>query len=94
MVTHAIIPVPRVDVSVRVATLADIPFMDSLQKANNKALGHFPTKQFEGYVEMGAVLVAQTAAAGPLPGPLPGEREKDSGTSFIGIGISSATSWA
>jgi hypothetical protein len=55
-----LIPIPRVSVSVRVATLADVPFMDSLQKRHGKALGHFPTKQFEGYVEMDAVLVAES----------------------------------
>ena len=33
--------------------------MDGLQKKYGKALGYFPTKQFEGYVAMGAVLVAE-----------------------------------
>jgi hypothetical protein len=53
-----LVPTPRVPISIRVGTMEDIPFMDSLQKKNSKALGHFPTKQFEGYVAMGAVLVA------------------------------------
>jgi hypothetical protein len=66
--SSTIVPIPEVPVSVRVATLADVPFMDSLQKRHGKALGHFTFKQFEGYVEMGAVLVAE----GPLPNPLPG----------------------
>ena len=57
----SIIPIPSVEVSIRPATLADVPFMDALQKANGKALGWFPTKQFEGYVEMGGVLVAEAA---------------------------------
>src|SRR5688572_20799443 len=53
-----IVPVPRSELSIRVATLADLPFMDGLQKQFGRALGYFPTKQFEGYIEMGAVLVA------------------------------------
>src|SRR5688500_8514987 len=48
----------RSDVAIRPATLADVPFMDGLQKAHSKQLGYFPTKQFEGYVAQGAVLVA------------------------------------
>jgi hypothetical protein len=55
-----LVPIPKIDVSVRVATLADVPFMDALQKRHGKALGHFPTKQFEGYIQMGAVLVAES----------------------------------
>jgi ribosomal protein S18 acetylase RimI-like enzyme len=50
---------PKTDVSIRTATLDDVPFMDVLQKANGRALGWFPTKQFEGYVGMQAVLVAE-----------------------------------
>src|SRR5688500_4767410 len=38
--------------------MQDLPFLDSLQKRHNKSLGYFPTKQFEGYIAMGAVLVA------------------------------------
>jgi hypothetical protein len=52
------VPVPRVAIAIRVATMADLPFMDGLQKQHSKALGYFPTKQFEGYIEMGGVLVA------------------------------------
>ena len=54
----AIPVVPRVPIATRVATMADIPFMDALQKKHSKQLGYFPTKQFEGYVEGGHVLVA------------------------------------
>jgi ribosomal protein S18 acetylase RimI-like enzyme len=57
-ILHA--PVPRVPIAVRVATTADLPFMDSLQKAHSKQLGYFPTKQFEGYIEQGTVLIAET----------------------------------
>ncbi|MGB7158952.1 MAG: GNAT family N-acetyltransferase, partial [Tepidisphaeraceae bacterium] len=56
------LPVPRRDVSIRAATSADVAFMDRLQKAHSKQVGYFPTKQFEGYVEMGGVLVAHDGA--------------------------------
>jgi ribosomal protein S18 acetylase RimI-like enzyme len=39
--------------------MEDIPFMDALQKKHGRALGYFPRQQFEGYVRMGAVLVAE-----------------------------------
>ena len=45
--------------SIRVATMSDLPFMDALQKKHSKQLGYFPTKQFEGYVEGGNVLIAE-----------------------------------
>lgn len=53
------LPLPRVDVRVRLATREDIPFMDALQKKNSRAVGYFPTKQFEGYVDAGGVLIAE-----------------------------------
>jgi hypothetical protein len=53
---------PRRAVSVRVATMADLPFLDAMQKQHGRALGYFPTKQFEGYIEMYAVLVAHDGA--------------------------------
>ena len=62
---HAIVPIPQVPISVRVATLDDLPFMDALHKRHGKALGFFPTEQFQEYIEMGAVLVADDAA-GPV----------------------------
>ena len=55
-------PVARIPVHVRVATLADLPALDALQKPNVKALGYFPTKQFQGYIEMGSVLIAELDA--------------------------------
>src|SRR5688572_9104935 len=54
--------VPRADVSIRVATMADLPFMDRMQKMHSKQLGYFPTKQFEDYIEQGAVLIAEEGA--------------------------------
>src|SRR5688572_24441995 len=57
----SIIPIPACPTAIRPATLADVPFMDSLQKLHGRALGYFPTKQFEEYVQMGAVLIAEEA---------------------------------
>ena len=50
----------RADVSVRAATMADLPFMDGLQKAHSKQLGYFPTQQFQSYIEGGNVLIAES----------------------------------
>ncbi len=38
--------------------MEDVPFMDSLQKKTTKQVGWMPTKQFEGKVKAGHVLVA------------------------------------
>ena len=46
------------DVSVRVATRADIPFMDSLQKVHRKQVGFMPSGQLEGKIKAREVLVA------------------------------------
>jgi hypothetical protein len=53
------VPIPRVPLTFRVGTMGDIPFMDAMQKANSRALGRFPFKQYEEYVELGAVLIAE-----------------------------------
>src|SRR5687767_3637921 len=63
----SVVPVPRVNIAVRVATMADLPFLDGLQKQHSKALGYFPTKQFEGYIEMGGVLVAEPSTEYSVP---------------------------
>jgi hypothetical protein len=39
--------------------MADLPFLDAMQKQHGRALGYFPTKQFEGYIAGGHVLVAE-----------------------------------
>ena len=56
---NAIVPIPKVAVAFREATLADMPALDALQKKHNKALGYFPTKQFEGYIAMRGILIAE-----------------------------------
>src|SRR5262245_18011653 len=57
------IPIPRSELSFRLGTLADFPFLDSLQKKHSKALGYFPTKQFEDYIKTGGVLIAESRVA-------------------------------
>src|SRR5258708_34577400 len=51
--------VPRSPVTVRIATASDLPFIDSLQKQHAKQVGRMPTKQLEGNIERGHVLVAE-----------------------------------
>src|SRR5436305_1761361 len=58
---NAIIPVSRIPVSIRPATLSDIPFMDELQKLHQKQLGFMPRKQLEGKIAAGHVQVAEAA---------------------------------
>src|SRR5688500_8140191 len=80
-VARLLAPVPRVAIATRMATMADLPFMDSLQKKHGKQLGYFPTKQFEGYIGMGGVLIAEEVS-GPLSvvsGENNGQRATDNG---------------
>ena len=101
------LPAPRGGpIAVRVATMADLPWMDALQKKHSKQLGYFPTKQFEGYIEMGAVLIAEEVGTEwgvtewglrryPVtPSPIHPVTALRSATSSPAIAISSATNWA
>jgi len=59
---HAIaLPEPRTAVTIRQAEMNDIPFIDDLQKKHSKMVGWFPTKQIEGNIEGGHVLIAVDA---------------------------------
>lgn len=49
----------RLGVRVRDAVLADLPFIDALQKKHSKAVGWMPTGQLEGHIKKGHVLVAE-----------------------------------
>src|SRR5688572_17171691 len=60
------LPVPRAAVTVRPATLADIPFMDGLQKLHAKQVGWMPTAQFEGKIKLGHVLIAEDETGQPV----------------------------
>jgi GNAT superfamily N-acetyltransferase len=62
----AILPIPRSPITIRVATMDDLPFIDGLQKKHHKQLGFFPRAQLEGYLSNGWVLIAEEAAGPPL----------------------------
>src|SRR5439155_26908062 len=56
--TTTIIPVPRGGaVSVRPATAGDLAFIDGLQKVHAHGVGWMPTKQLEGKIKAGQVVV-------------------------------------
>ena len=54
------LPAPRVPVTVRPATAADLPFIDALQKRHTHMVGWMPLRQLEGKVAAGQVLVAES----------------------------------
>ena len=56
-------PSPLLDtgITVRPGMLADVPFMDKLQKLHTREVGWMPTAQFEGKIKLGHVLVAESA---------------------------------
>ncbi len=55
------LPAPRCAITVRSATTADLPFIDSLQKMHSHMVGWFPMKQFEGHIAQGNILIAEEA---------------------------------
>lgn len=56
--------VPRVNITVRVGTMADLPFIDRLQKQHSRELGFLPTQALEGKIRLGQVLIAEAMGAG------------------------------
>jgi ribosomal protein S18 acetylase RimI-like enzyme len=62
------LPAPRVPVTTRIATLADLRAIDALQKLHHKQLGFFPRAQMEGYLTNQWVLAAEESATGKLIG--------------------------
>ncbi len=71
----AIIPIPRCPVSVRPATASDVTFIDKLQRIHSHMVGWMPTKQLEGKIAAGHVLIAEGPPPQPSPG-VPGEGER------------------
>ena len=59
--TQAIVlPPPRGgEISIRLATVTDIKFIDDLQRKHARMVGWFPTKQIEGNIAKKAVLIAE-----------------------------------
>jgi hypothetical protein len=54
----AIVPAPRVPISIRPATMSDLSFIDSLQKLHGKMVGFMPEKALAGKINAGHVLLA------------------------------------
>jgi hypothetical protein len=52
-------PLPRIAINIRVATVADISFIDALQKKHTKMVGWMPTMQLQGKIEKGQTLIAE-----------------------------------
>jgi ribosomal protein S18 acetylase RimI-like enzyme len=55
---NAIIPIPKIDIAIRLATMDDFNAIDALQKKYNRALSFFPQEQFEGYIKKDGIRVA------------------------------------
>src|SRR5688572_5073917 len=60
-------PEPRTPVSVRPATMDDLPFIDALQWKHTKMLGWMPRAQLEGKIRAGHVLVAEGRGSPVVP---------------------------
>jgi len=52
-------PLPELNITIRPGVMSDVPFLDALQKLHTKQVGWMPTKQFEGKIKAGHVLVAE-----------------------------------
>jgi N-acetylglutamate synthase-like GNAT family acetyltransferase len=61
--TTAIIPIPRFQMSVRPATLADVPFIDALQKQHATQLGFMADTWIENKIKKEIVLVSEDSAS-------------------------------
>ena len=62
----AIIPIPRTPITIRPGVMSDMPFLDSLQKLHTKQVGWMPTKQFEGKIKLGHVIIAEDERRTPV----------------------------
>jgi ribosomal protein S18 acetylase RimI-like enzyme len=51
--------VAKLPITIRLATEADLPLIDKMQKAHSKELGFLPTQALVGKVKLGQVLVAE-----------------------------------
>ncbi len=56
---NQIVPIPKSDVRVRVATTDDLAFIDGLQKKQSKSLGFLQLKALEGKIAQEQVLIAE-----------------------------------
>ena len=62
----AALPLPSVDVTIRLGLPSDVPFLDSLQKLHTKKVGWMPSAQFEGKIKAGHVLIAEDESKQPV----------------------------
>jgi hypothetical protein len=53
-----VLPPPRIEISIRPGTMQDLPFIDRLQKMHTRQVGWMPTRQLEGKINAGHVIVA------------------------------------
>ena len=86
------LPEPRGGaISIRPAVQADVKFIDELQRKHAKMVGWFPTKQIEGNIAKGRILIAEeineprplgsgNACVDPATQPLPYGRGSSPGT--------------
>src|SRR5437868_2811141 len=51
MMNSPVVPVPRCPISIRPATMEDLPFIDRLQKMHSKQVGWMPTSALEGKIK-------------------------------------------
>jgi hypothetical protein len=64
--SKTVVPQPRVaGVSVRTAVIADMPFIDQLQKMHGHMVGWFPRKQMVEYIDGGHVVIAEANVETP-----------------------------
>jgi hypothetical protein len=56
--SSAIVPIPKTDVTVRLATADDLPFVDSLQKMHGDRVGFLRMKALEGKLRAEQILIA------------------------------------
>jgi hypothetical protein len=56
---NQIIPIPKIPITVRPATMDDLPFIDGLQKKHSKQVGFLHREALEGKVKAGHVLIAE-----------------------------------
>jgi GNAT superfamily N-acetyltransferase len=58
---NAMMPVPKVDVAIRDTTLADVPFIDGLQKLHREGLGFMATSWIEAKIAKNQIIIAEDA---------------------------------
>ncbi|MEM1010614.1 MAG: GNAT family N-acetyltransferase [Planctomycetota bacterium] len=59
LISQNALPVPNAPITVRPATHDDLPWIDALHKKHSKQLGYATTKQFQEYLDLGGLLVAE-----------------------------------